>query len=126
MGTILTTLFEDAESDPLWQTAGLLANAPPRPAKGYATVPLAWLARVLPVVRTTTHLVVAMLIYRECLRAAEQDGALSNGELGNDSASAATPSIGPWLGCARAGMIAIEGQKRALSAGDLALVPVAS
>ena len=47
-------LFKDAETDPLWQTAGLLANTPPRPAKGYATVPLAWLERVLPVVSTTT------------------------------------------------------------------------
>ena len=34
-----------------------------------------------PVVRTTTHLVVAMLIYRECLRRQSNTVALSNGEL---------------------------------------------
>ena len=74
-------LFEDVENDPLWQMAGVLANAPPQPANGYVTVPLAWLARVLPVVRTTAHLVVAMLIYRECLRRRSNTVALSNGEL---------------------------------------------
>ena len=79
MGT--EDLFEDVENDPLWQMAGLLANAPPQPAKGYVTVPLAWLERVLPVVLTTTHLVVAMLIYRECLRRRSNTVALSNGEL---------------------------------------------
>ena len=32
-------LFEDAENDPLWQMAGLLADAPPRPvSKGYGRV----------------------------------------------------------------------------------------
>ena len=74
-------LFEDVENDPLWQIAEVLANAPPQPANGYVTVPLAWLARVLPVVRTTAHLVVAMLIYRECLRRRSNTVALSNGEL---------------------------------------------
>ena len=81
MGTDFDNLFEDVENDPLWQVAGLLANAPPRPAEGYVTVSLAWLARVLPMVRTTTHLVVAMLIYRECLRRQSNTVALSNGEL---------------------------------------------
>ena len=81
MGTDIDNLFENVENDPLWQMAGLLANAPPTPAEGYVTVSLAWLARVLPVVRTTTHLVVAMLIYRECLRRRSNTVALSNGEL---------------------------------------------
>ena len=40
----------------------VIADMPPRPAKGYVAVPLAWLARVLPVVRIPTHLVVALLI----------------------------------------------------------------
>ena len=102
-------LFEDAESDPLWQTAGLLANAPPRPAKGYVTVPLAWLARVLPVVRTTTHLVVAMLIYRECLRQRSKTVTLSNGELKRFGISRyAKYRALAWLH--RAGVIAIEGR----------------
>jgi hypothetical protein len=81
MGADIGNLFEDAERDPLWQAADLLANAPPRPAEGYATVSLAWLARVLPVVRTPTHLVVAMLIYRECLVQRSTTVALTNGEL---------------------------------------------
>ena len=79
MGT--EDLFEDVENDPLWRMAGLLASAPPRPAEGYVTVSLAWLARVLPVVRAPPHLVVAMLIYRECLRRRSNTVALSNSEL---------------------------------------------
>ena len=79
MGT--KELFEDAESDPLWQAAGLLANAPPRPAEGYVTVSLAWLARVLPVVRTPDQLAVALLLYRECLVRLSRAVALSNTEL---------------------------------------------
>jgi hypothetical protein len=81
MGSDIDNVFENAESDPLWQRAGLLANASPRPAEGYITVPLAWLARMLPVVRTPTHLVLAMLIYRECLMRRSNSVALSNGEL---------------------------------------------
>ena len=81
MGTDIDNLFEDVENDPLWQMAGLLANTSPRPAEGYITVPLAWLARVLPEVRTPTHLVVALLIYRECLVRRSNTVALSNGEL---------------------------------------------
>ena len=79
MGT--EDLFEDVENDPLWQMAALLANAPPQPAKGYVTVPLAWLERVLPVVLTTTHLVVAMLLYSKCLRQRSRTVTLSNIEL---------------------------------------------
>ena len=70
MGNDTNDLFWDAkdiESDPLWQMAGLLANAPPPPVRGYVTVSLAWLERVLPVVWTTTHLVVATLIYSKFL-----------------------------------------------------------
>ena len=119
MGT--EDLFEDVEDDPLWQMAGLLANAPPQPAKGYVTVSLAWLARVLPVVRATPHLVVAMLIYRECLRRRSNTVALSNGELGQLGISRyAKYRALAWL-CG-AGVIAIE----ETGAGDLALVPVAA
>jgi hypothetical protein len=39
------------------------------------------LARVMPVVLTPTHLVVALLIYSKCLRHQSQTVALSNGEL---------------------------------------------
>ena len=74
-------LFEDGEDDPLWQMAGLLANAPPRPAAGYVTIPLAWLARALAVACTTTQLAVAMLIYSKCLRQRCQTVAVPNGEL---------------------------------------------
>ena len=66
---------------PCGRWLALLANAPPQPAKGYVTVPLAWLERVLPVALTTTHLVVAMLLYSKCLRQRNQTVTLSNGEL---------------------------------------------
>ena len=75
-------LFGDAEDDPLWQMAGLLADAPPRPvSKGYGVYSLPWLARVLPVVRTPGQLAVALLLYRECLWRRNNTVALSNGEL---------------------------------------------
>ena len=101
-------LFEDVEDDPLWQTAGLLADAPPRPiSKGHGVYSLAWLARVLPVVRIPTHLVVALLIYRECLLRRSNTVPLSNGELGELGISRyAKYRALAWL--REAGVIAIE------------------
>jgi hypothetical protein len=62
-------LFEDDDplEHPLWQKAEMMADAPPRPAKGYMTVNLTWLARVLPLVRSADRLVVLMLVYRKCV-----------------------------------------------------------
>ena len=77
----IESLFENAENDPLWQKAGLWADAPPRPTNGYVTVPLPWLARVLPVVHTPGQLVVALLLYRECLMRRSNTVALSNNKL---------------------------------------------
>ena len=126
MGTDIDNLFEDVENDPLWQMAGLLADAPPRPAEGYVTVSLAWLARVLPVVRTPTHLVVAMLIYRECLVRRSNTVALSNGELRKLGISRyAKYRALAWLH--EAGVIAIEKANTGRSVRvTLALVPVAA
>ena len=107
MGT--EDLFEDVENNPLWQMAGLLANAPPQPAKGYVTVPLAWLERVLPVVLTTTHLVVAMLLYSKCLRQRSQTVTLSNGEVKRFGISRYA-KYRTLASLHRAGMIAIEGR----------------
>lgn len=74
-------LFEDVENDPLWQKAAPLADAPPRPvSKGHGVYSLPWLARVLPVVRSADQLVVALLLYRECLLRQSNSVALSNGE----------------------------------------------
>jgi len=42
----------DPFDDPTWQQAEFMAGAPPAPAKGYITCPLAWLARVRLVVRS--------------------------------------------------------------------------
>ena len=68
MGDGVGALFDDHENDdPFWQQAGLIANAPPRPAKGYIICSLTWLARVLPVLRTSDRLAVAQLVYRQCL-----------------------------------------------------------
>ena len=103
MGTDIDNLFENVESDPLWQMAGLLANAPPRPAEGYVTVPLAWLARVLPVVRSTDP----VSSWPCCSTGSASCGGATlllcpMASCGN-SASAVTPNIGLWLGCARPG-----------------------
>jgi hypothetical protein len=77
-------LFEDAENDPLWQAAGLMVDAPPRPAsKGHGVYSLPWLTRVLPVVRSVDQLAVALLLYRECLLHRSNTVALPNGELRN-------------------------------------------
>ena len=82
MGADIEGLFESVENDPLWQKAGLLADAPPRPtSRGHGVYSLPWLARVLPVIHTTTQLAVAMLIYRECLMRRNSTVTLSNGEL---------------------------------------------
>lgn len=64
-----TKQSEDSDpfDDPAWQQAELMVNAPPRPAKGYVTCPLAWLARVWPQVRSGKQLAVLLLIYRRCL-----------------------------------------------------------
>jgi hypothetical protein len=81
MSTDTDALFEDAEGDPHWQRAKLMADAPPRPAKGYVTYSLTWLARVLPIVRTPEQLAIAQLLYRQCLVQRSRTVALSNHEL---------------------------------------------
>ena len=42
-------------------------GALPRPAKGYVTVPLAWLARVRREARSVDQLLVMLVLYRQCL-----------------------------------------------------------
>jgi hypothetical protein len=78
MGDDVDGLSEDLEDDPLWRQAELMANAPPRPTKGYVTCSLTWLARVLPVLRTSDRLAVALLIYRQCLLRRSKTVDLSN------------------------------------------------
>jgi hypothetical protein len=79
---LFESLFEGTESDPLGQAAELPVTAPPRSvSKGHGVYSLPWLARVLPEIRTPTQLVVALLIYRECLLRRCNTVALSNGEL---------------------------------------------
>ena len=103
MGTDIDSLFEDVENDPLWQMAGLLANAPPRPAKGYvygsAGVAGAGAAG------GSHHRPISS--WPCCSTgSASCDGATlllcPTASCGN-SVSAATPNIGLWLGCARPG-----------------------
>ena len=72
---------EDPFDDPLWRQAALMAGAPPRSAKGYGTYSFAWLARVLPLVRSPQQLAVLLLIYRRCLRVRSQTASLSNSDL---------------------------------------------
>ena len=76
-------LFEDGDpfDDPGWQQAADMADALPRPADGYVACPLTWLARVLPVLRTSDRLTVALLLYRQCLVRRSKTVNLPNGEL---------------------------------------------
>jgi hypothetical protein len=56
-------------------------GALPRPAKGYVTCPLAWLARVRPLVSSADQLLVLLVLYRRCLMQRSKTVTLSNGEL---------------------------------------------
>jgi hypothetical protein len=57
-------------------------GAPPRPAKDYGIYSLAWLARVLPILRTSDRLAVALLLYRQCLLRRSRTIDPSNNEAG--------------------------------------------
>jgi hypothetical protein len=70
---------EDPFNDPAWQRSLAMAGAPLAPAQGYVTCQLAWLARVAGVVNTPSQLVVALVLYRECLIRRSPAVALSNG-----------------------------------------------
>jgi hypothetical protein len=72
---------EDPFDDPQWQRALAMAGAPPRPAKGYVTCNLDWLARMLPLVRNVKQLVILLLVYRKCLIGRSRAVPLSNHEL---------------------------------------------
>jgi hypothetical protein len=77
--------LEDAwlAGDPLDEpltVAEMLAGTP-RPAKGYVLCPLAWLARVLPIVRTADRLAVVLLLYSRCRVRRSRTVDLPNGEL---------------------------------------------
>jgi hypothetical protein len=69
------------EDDPFWEQEAEVADAPPRPAKGYMTCSLAWLARVRPLLRSVEQLLVLQLIYRRCLLARSRTVSLPNSEL---------------------------------------------
>src|SRR5262249_58654183 len=69
------------DEHPLWRQAELIAGAPPRPAPGYITCPLAWLDRIRPLVHSVDQLIVLQLLYRRCLLRPSQTVVLSNGEL---------------------------------------------
>src|SRR6266487_4759429 len=71
----------DDMTGPEWQRTELMAEAPPRPIKGYVTAPLAWLRKVLPVVRSADQLVVLLLLYRRCLMRRSRTVTLPNGDL---------------------------------------------
>jgi hypothetical protein len=64
-----------------WQRAELTAGTPPRPAKSYVTVPLAWLRKALPVARSVERLAVLLLLYRRCLIRRSRTVTLPNGDL---------------------------------------------
>ena len=74
-------LEENLQSAALWQQAELMADAPPRPAKGYFIVPATWLRQVLRSVRGPRQLAVAMALYRRCLMQRSRTVDLPNGDL---------------------------------------------
>jgi hypothetical protein len=76
-----TNLGDDPFDDPAWQRAELMVGAPPRPVKGYVTCPLEWLARMRSVVCSVDQLLVAQMLYRQCLMLRCCTVGLSNGEL---------------------------------------------
>jgi hypothetical protein len=77
------SVFEDGDPFdlPEWREVELMVGALPRPANGYVTCPLAWLARVRPLVRSVEQLVVLQLLYRQCLMLRSRTVPLPNGEL---------------------------------------------
>jgi hypothetical protein len=77
-GTDLSDLWLEGDDG----LASVIVDIPPRPAQGYVVVPLAWLARVRPVLRTTDRLLVAMVLYRLCLMRRSRTVKLPNKELG--------------------------------------------
>jgi hypothetical protein len=79
----MSDIFEDGDpfDHPAWQSAETMAGAPPRPPKGYVTCTLAWLLRVLPIVRSGGQLLVLLLIYRRCLYARCRTVSLPNSDL---------------------------------------------
>jgi hypothetical protein len=81
MGADLEDVWIDGDpfDEPL-TVAEMLAGTP-RPAKGYVLCPLAWLAWVLPIVRTADRLVVAQLLYSRCLMQRNRTVNFPNGEL---------------------------------------------
>src|SRR5262245_38197626 len=74
-------LGDDPRLDAAWERAGEMVGALPRPGKGYVACPLAWLARVRPVLRTFDQGIVAQLLYRQCLVRRSKTVDLSNHEL---------------------------------------------
>ena len=83
MGTDWKNLFEDGDpfDDPCWREAGPMASTPPRPTEGYVAVPLSWLVRVRPLVRSADQFLVLLLLYRRCLMSRSRTATLPNGEL---------------------------------------------
>jgi|SRR5262245_16644517 len=75
------------ESNDLWLAgddgfgASDMDEAPPRPAKGYVVVSLAWLMRIRRQIGSVDQMLVAMIVYHRCLRRRSRTVDLPNGEL---------------------------------------------
>ena len=97
----LSGLFLEGYDDGLMRGAEM-DGAPPRPARGYVTVPLAWLVRVRLQVRSVDQLLVAMVVYSRCLRCRSWTIDLPNGELRKLGISRQTKGFGRTRGGRRA------------------------
>jgi hypothetical protein len=71
----------DPFDDPAWQWVFMIEGAPPRPAKNYYSLSASFLLRVLPILRVSDRLMVAMVLYRKCLMQSSRTVDLSNDEL---------------------------------------------
>src|SRR5262245_58044554 len=71
----------DPFEDPEWQRVFMMEGAPPRPVRNYYTLSASFLLRVLPILRVSDRLVVAIVLYRKCLVRRSKTVDLSNDEL---------------------------------------------
>jgi hypothetical protein len=79
----LHNLFAEGDpfDDPRWREAEPMTSTPPRSAQDYIAVPLAWLVRVRPLVRSVDQFLVLLLLYRRCVMSRSRTVTLPNGEL---------------------------------------------
>jgi hypothetical protein len=77
----LSDLFDDGDPFAEPPTLPEMLAGDPRPRNGFVLCSLAWLARIRLATLTPTHLIVALLVYSECLRCRTRTVGLPNSKL---------------------------------------------